>query len=69
MMESSDLDPALCPAIQFMNVLSRGQTPSDYTMAAMLANRFYNLNVTKLGLPSINAPNPQFNFTPIPTIT
>ena len=66
---NSDLAPALCPSIQFMNILSQQQTPPDYNMAAMLANPFYQLNVNQLGLPAINGPNAQFNFTPIPNIS
>ena len=65
---NSDLDPALCPSIQFMNILSHQQTPPDYNQAAMLANPFYQLNVTKMGLPAINGDNAQFNFTPIANI-
>jgi len=65
---NSDLAPALCPSIQFMNILSHQQTPPDYNQAAMLANPFYQLNVTKMGLPAINGDNAQFNFTPIANI-
>jgi hypothetical protein len=65
---NSDVAPGLCPAIQFMNILSNQQTPPDYNMAAILANPFYQLNVTQLGLPAINGPNVQFNFTPIANI-
>jgi hypothetical protein len=65
---NSDMAPALCPAIQFMNILSNQQTPPDYNQAAMLANPFYQLNVTQLGLPAIDGPNVQFNFTPIANI-
>ena len=65
---NSDLAPALCPAIQFMNVLSHQQTPPDYNQAELLANPFYQLNVNKLGLDAINGLNAQFNFTPIANI-
>ena len=65
---NSDLDPALCPAIKFMNVLSHQQTPQDYDQAALLANKFYILNVNKMRLPAINGLNAQFNFTPIANI-
>ena len=65
---NSDLAPALCPAIQFMNVLSHQQTPPDYNQAELLANKFYTLNVNKLGLEAINGLNARFNFTPIAKI-
>lgn len=68
---NSDLAPALCPAIQFMNVLSHKQTPPDYNQAAqdaLLANKFYILNVNKMGLDAINGPKARFNFTPIAKI-
>lgn len=60
---NSDLAPALCPAIQFMNVLSHQQTPPDYNQDALLANKFYKLNVNQLGLDAA-----RFNFTPIANI-
>jgi hypothetical protein len=65
---NSDLDPALCPSIKFMNILSHRQTPPDYNEAAMLDNKFYKLNVKKMRLPAINGDRAQFNFTPIAKI-
>lgn len=63
-----DREPALCPAIQFMNVLSHKQTPPDYDQEKLLANPFYQLNVNQLGLPAIDGPKAEFNFTPIANI-
>lgn len=58
----------LCPAIQFMDVLSHSvqapPAPPDFDMAALTANPIYQLNVQRLGLPAINGPNADFNFTP-----
>lgn len=58
----------LCPAIEFMDVLSHSvaapQVASDFNMAALQANPIYQLNVQHLGLPAINGPNADFNFTP-----
>jgi len=58
----------LCPAIQFVDVLSHSvnapQAPPDFNMAALEANPIYQLNVQRLGLPAINSPYADFNFTP-----
>jgi hypothetical protein len=56
---------AMCPAIQFVDVLSHQQTPPDFNLQALQANQFYQLNVTQLGLEAIDGPNRRFNFTPI----
>jgi hypothetical protein len=55
----------LCPAIQFVDVLSHGQTPPDFNMQILQANPFYQLNVSKLGLDPIGSPNCKLNFTPL----
>jgi len=55
----------LCPSIQFVDVLSNQQTPPDYNLPALLANPFYQLNVSQLGLNRIDGDEAQFNFTPI----
>jgi hypothetical protein len=58
----------LCPAIQFVDVLSHSvqapPAPPDFNMAALEANPIYQLNVRSLGLPAINSPYADFNFTP-----
>lgn len=58
----------MCPAIQFVDVLSHSvaapQRPPDFNMAALQANPIYDLNVHRLGLPRIDGPNADFNFTP-----
>lgn len=58
----------LCPAIQFMDVLSHSVaaplTAPDFDLAALQANPIYQLNVNRLSLPAINETHADFNFTP-----
>ena len=58
----------LCPAIQFMDVLSYsvGALPvaPDFDLPQLQANPIYQLNVQHLGLPPIHELNADFNFTP-----
>ena len=59
----------LCPAIHFVDVLSHnvqpGQLhPSDYDLPTLRANPIYKLNVDHLGLPAIDGPDADVNFTP-----
>ena len=56
---------AVCPSIQFVDVLSHNQTPPDFNLQALQANPFYVLNVNQLGLPAIDGLTSRFNFTPI----
>lgn len=59
---------AMCPAIQFVDVLSHKQTPPDFNLKALMDNQFYQLNVTRMGLDAIDGPHSQFNFTSIDII-
>jgi len=58
----------LCPAIQFVDVLSHSvaapTTSPDFNLHELQANPIYQLNVSGLGLPAIDGPNADFNFTP-----
>lgn len=58
----------LCPAIQFVDVLSHSvEAPPvapDFNLPQLQANPIYQLNVRSLGLPAIDGPNADFNFTP-----
>jgi hypothetical protein len=58
----------LCPAIQFMDVLSHSvaaqPTSPDFNLSALQANPIYQINVNQLGLPAIDGHGADFNFTP-----
>jgi hypothetical protein len=58
----------LCPAIQFVDVLTHSvaapPTSPDFNLPALKANPIYQINVNHLGLPAIDGPGADFNFTP-----
>lgn len=58
----------LCPAIQFVDVLTHSvsapPTSPDFNLHALQANPIYQINVNHLGLPAIDGPGADFNFTP-----
>ena len=58
----------LCPAIQFVDVLSHSvaapPTSPDFNLNTLQNNPIYQLNVSGLGLPAIDGLDADFNFTP-----
>jgi hypothetical protein len=58
----------LCPAIEFVDVLSHSvdapPISPDFNLPALQANPIYQLNVNRLSLPAIDGPDADFNFTP-----
>ena len=58
----------LCPAIQFVDVLSHDVPPPDFNVQALQANPFYRLNVSQMRLEPIGSADCKLNFTPIAII-
>ena len=58
----------LCPAIQFVDVLSHDAPPPDFNVQVLQANPFYRLNVDKMRLEPIGSADSKLNFTPIAII-